>query len=73
MGVLIMKNNNTKIIKRNEVSNMKTKSWKNDLGDMRKELASLEKAFEAAYNPKLGTYELNKFNESLKVSGTTAG
>jgi len=55
------------------LSNMKTKSWKNDLGDMRKELASLEKAFEAAYNPKLGTYELNKFNESLKVSGTTAG
>ena len=27
MGVLIMKNNNTKIIKRNEVSNMKTKNY----------------------------------------------
>ena len=48
------------------------KSWKNDLGEMRKELDALDKAMEAAFNPKLGTYELNKFNESLKASGTSA-
>lgn len=54
------------------LSDSKTKSWKNDLGAMRKELGALEKAFEAAYNPKLGTYELNKFNASLKDSGTSA-
>ena len=54
------------------LSDSKTKSWKNDLGAMRKELGALEKAFEAAYNPKLGTYELNKFNASLKESGTSA-
>lgn len=47
-------------------------SWKNNLKSMRDEVSALEKAFEAAYNPKLGTYELNKFNESLKTSGTTA-
>ena len=47
-------------------------SWKNNLKSMRDEVGALEKAFEAAYNPKLGTYELNKFNESLKASGTTA-
>lgn len=48
------------------------KSWKNDLGEMRKELDALDKAMEAAFNPKLGTYELNKFNEALKASGTSA-
>ena len=47
-------------------------SWKNNLKSMRDEIGALEKAFEAAYNPKLGTYELNKFNESLKASNTTA-
>jgi len=46
------------------------KSWKNDLGAMRKELDALDKAFEDAFNPKLGTYELNKFNASLKESNT---
>ena len=48
------------------------KSWKNDLGEMRKELDALDRAMEAAFNPKLGTYELNKFNEALKASGTSA-
>lgn len=43
-------------------------SWKNNLGDMRKELANLEKAFEAAFNPKLNTYEIDKFNASLQGS-----
>lgn len=47
-------------------------SWKNNLHAMRDDVSALERAFEAAYNPKLGTYELNKFNESLKGSGTTA-
>lgn len=54
------------------ISKMSMHSDKNNLGDMRKELEKLEKAFEAAYNPKLGTYELNKFNASLKESGTSA-
>ena len=54
------------------MSNMAMKSSKNDLGAMRKELDALDKAFEAAFNPKLGTYELNKFNESLAASGTSA-
>lgn len=53
------------------MSDMAMKSWKNNLGAMRKELDALEKAFEQAYNPKLGTYELNKFNQSLKDSGTS--
>lgn len=47
-------------------------SWKNNLKEMRKDVEALEIAFEKAYNPKLGTYELNKFNASLKDSGTTA-
>lgn len=48
------------------------KSWKNDLGAMRKELDALDKAMEDAFNPKLGIYELEKFNASLKQSGTSA-
>lgn len=48
------------------------KSWKNDLGAMRKELDALDKAMEDAFNPKLGTYQLDKFNASLKESGTSA-
>lgn len=54
------------------MSDMFMKSGKNDLGAMRKEIDALGKAFEDAYNPKLGTYELSKFNQSLKESGTSA-
>ena len=54
------------------MSDMAMKSWTNDLGAMRKELGFLEKAFEDAFNPKLGTVELNKFNQSLQASGTSA-
>lgn len=50
----------------------KVKSWKNNLGTMKKDAAALEKALAAAYNPKLNTYNIDKFNESLKTSGTNA-
>ena len=55
-----------------KISPMAMASNKNHLHEMRKELDALDKAMEAAFNPKLGTYELNKFNEALKASGTSA-
>ena len=53
-------------------SSMAMKSKNNDLGAMRKEIDNLGKALEAAYNPKLNTYELNKFNQALEQSGSSA-
>ena len=47
-------------------------NMKQGLKDMRKELEHLEKALEQAYNPKLGTFELSKFNQALNTTEFSA-